>query len=90
MRQLYFPFKLSVANSKALVEAVKARRTEGGDSMDVEIQKKYNKRTMKDEFGNYPTWYNKRKVKELQLKNKKIKKKKATGKKKASGKGRHR
>jgi Learning-associated protein len=80
---------ITVANSKAVVEAVKARRTED-DSMDVEIQKKYNKRTMKDEFGNYPPWYNKRKVKELQLKNQKIKKKKATGKKKASGKGRHR
>lgn len=78
-----------MANSKAVVEAVKARRTEEDDSMEVE-SKKYNKRTMKDEFGNYPPWYNKRKVKELQLKNQKIKKKKATGKKKASGKGRHR
>jgi len=76
-----------VANAKAVVEAVKAR----DDSMETgENRKKYNKKTMKDEHGNYPPWYNKRKIKELQLKSQKVKKRNLTGKKKVGGKRRHR
>ncbi|XP_065341210.1 protein LLP homolog [Cloeon dipterum] len=76
-----------LTNAKAVKEAAKAREVE--TSMEVD-GKKYNKKTMKDADGNYPPWFNKRRVKQLQLKNKKEKKKMASGKKKAPGKRRHR
>ncbi|XP_059475085.1 18 kDa learning-associated protein of slug [Neocloeon triangulifer] len=77
-----------LANSKAVVEAVKAQETTD-QSMEVD-SKKYDKRTFKDKDGNYPPWFNKRKIKQLQLKHKKVKQKQLTGKKKAGGKRRHR
>jgi len=39
------------------------------------IERIFNKRTMRDQFGNYPDWMNKRKMRTQQKKNKRLKKK---------------
>jgi len=50
----------------------------GGDSMSVDKPDRvFSKRTMKDQFGNYPAWMNKRKMITQKKKNKRIAKNRA-------------
>jgi hypothetical protein len=49
-----------------------------GDSMSVDkAERVFNKRTMRDQFGNYPEWMNKRKMMTQKKKNKRIAKNRA-------------
>jgi len=49
---------------------------EGLEEMSVDpIERIFNKRTMRDQFGNYPDWMNKRKMRTQKKKNKRLKKK---------------
>jgi len=51
---------------------------EQDDSMAVDkTEHVFSKRTMRDQFGNYPAWMNKRKMKTQQNKNKRIAKRRA-------------
>jgi len=56
---------------------------EGLEEMSVDpIERIFNKRTMRDQFGNYPDWMNKRKMRTQKKKNKRLKKKAINLKKK--------
>lgn len=44
------------------------------EKMNVDGERIFNKRTMRDQYGNYPDWMNKRKMRTQQKKNKRLKK----------------
>jgi len=71
-------------NRKSRKDGMEA--TENDDEMAVDkIDRVFSKRTMRDQFGNYPAWMNKRKMITQQKKNKRINKRRAAsvaGKKK--------
>jgi len=60
------------------MEDVEMKDGDGGDTMSVDKPERiFSKRTMKDQFGNYPAWMNKRKVITQKKKNKRINKNRA-------------
>ncbi|XP_076748624.1 protein LLP homolog [Xylocopa sonorina] len=55
----------TVVDAKAIKESTKSKadtETNGTEKMEVEGGRIYNKKTMLDQFGNYPVWMNKRKI----------------------------
>ncbi|XP_076643669.1 protein LLP homolog [Halictus rubicundus] len=58
----------TVVDAKSLKDNTKTKNTEKDDTdvMDVDKDSKvYNKRTMRDQHGNYPVWLNRRKIAKL-------------------------
>lgn len=62
--------KLIVVNVEKVKEDMKAKRVKdaepqakvGEDQMEVEGARVYNKKTLRDQYGNYPVWMNTRKI----------------------------
>ncbi|XP_078042923.1 protein LLP homolog [Augochlora pura] len=55
----------TVVNAKFLKDNANTKDTEEGEvnKMDVDKEAKvYNKKTMRDQYGNYPVWMNRRKI----------------------------
>lgn len=75
---LLFP----VTDAKAIKESIKEKESNADnevEKMDDGTARVYNKRTMMDQYGNYPVWMNRRKV--VKHKKGRAKNKKATAKK---------
>ncbi len=51
--------------------------TTDGTGAELKVERVFSKRTMKDQFGNYPDWMNKRKMRTQMKKNKRIGKRRA-------------
>lgn len=53
-------------DAKKVKEDITAKQSEtantGEEKMEVEGVRVYNKKTMRDQYGNYPVWMNKRKI----------------------------
>lgn len=75
-------FKISVTNAAAIKESKKNKENEvenvGQEKMDDGTARVYNKKTMRDQHGNYPVWMNHRKI--VKHKKGRSKSKKATTK----------
>lgn len=62
--------KLLVVDAEKVKEDVKAKRVKdaepkteiGEEQMEVEGARVYNKKTLRDQYGNYPVWMNPRKI----------------------------
>ncbi|XP_012255578.1 protein LLP homolog [Athalia rosae] len=55
----------TVTDAKTIKEKAAAKEKEkgtDGESMEVEGARVYNKRTMRDQYGNYPVWMSHRKI----------------------------
>lgn len=71
----------TVVDAKDIKESSKTKeseKTENTEMMEVDSGRTYNKKTLKDQFGNYPPWMNRRKI--LKFKKGRAKAKKATAK----------
>lgn len=54
-----------VVDAKKVRRGVKTKQsamTTDGDQMEVEGARVYNKKTLRDQYGNYPVWMNHRKI----------------------------
>lgn len=52
----------AVTNAKQIKESIKPEEASQESVMDVEGKRVYNKKTMRDQYGNYPVWMNKRRI----------------------------
>ncbi|XP_031838987.1 protein LLP homolog [Nomia melanderi] len=55
----------TVVDAKFIKDTAKTKENEGGNSENMEVDKEgkvYSKRTMRDQYGNYPVWMNRRKI----------------------------
>jgi len=71
----------TVTDAKTIKESSKAKvdaETEKLEQMDEDGKRVYNKKTLLDQFGNYPVWMNRRKI--SSIKKGRAKNKKATSK----------
>lgn len=65
---LYHFFKLIVVNAEKVKGDVKVKRVKepqtetSEEQMEVEGARIYNKKTLRDQYGNYPVWMNHRKI----------------------------
>ncbi|XP_013416840.1 protein LLP homolog [Lingula anatina] len=60
----------------------KNKETTSGETMDIDqAPRKYDKKTMRDENGQYPVWMNKKAIKKVRARVKKAKNKKGKGRK---------
>ncbi|XP_043493187.1 protein LLP homolog [Polistes fuscatus] len=67
----------TVVDAHDIKESVKAKKNDNDDTeeMEVDTGRVYDKKTLKDQYGNYPVWMNRRKI----LKHKKGRAKAAKG-----------
>lgn len=54
--------KIKEDKAKAKATNIKSDVTTDQEQMEVEGARVYNKKTLRDQYGNYPVWMNKRKI----------------------------